>query len=193
VQNIGSIKNGDWADNANDGFTGQRIDEISASGNAEITGTQKANIVLVHAGTNDMVQNANVTSAPARLGSLIDKIISNNPDALVLVAQIIVNGNTTINDRIKVYNQALPALAEARSSTNRSVRLVNMDAVLAEDLLLDGTHPNEKGYMKMANAWYTTIVQAGKDGLIRPAAGPFVNRGNSSLPTGGRNCLFLTD
>jgi lysophospholipase L1-like esterase len=152
VQYIGSLKNGDWSDNANDGFSGQKIDEISASGNAEITGTPKANVFLLHAGTNDMAQNDNVTNAPARLGGLIDKIILSNPDALVLVAQIIANGNSTINDRIKAYNQALPAIVSARSRAHPNVRLVNMDAVLVEDLP-DNTHPNENGYTKMANAW----------------------------------------
>jgi lysophospholipase L1-like esterase len=99
-----------------------------------------------------MAQNDNVTNAPARLGGLIDKIILSNPDALVLVAQIIANGNSTINDRIKAYNQALPAIVSARSRAHPNVRLVNMDAVLVEDLP-DNTHPNENGYTKMANAW----------------------------------------
>ncbi|TVY84412.1 Multidomain esterase [Lachnellula suecica] len=188
VQYIGSLKNGNWSDNANDGFSGQTIDQIGITGNPEIIGTPKANVFLVHAGTNDMDQNLNITYAPFRLGTLIDEVTVSNPDALVLVAQIIVNANTTVNDWIKTYNEALPAVVGARS---KNVRLVSMDKVLVGDLL-DGTHPNEGGYLKMANAWYPALMSARNEGLIMLATQPFTNEGGSSLPAGGGNCSTLT-
>jgi lysophospholipase L1-like esterase len=101
VQYIGSETTRNWPNNQNDGFVSQTIDQISESGDPEITGSPKANIVLLHAGTNDMIGNFTVDEAPARLGNLIDKIHTNSPDTFVLVAQIIVNANTTVNDRLK--------------------------------------------------------------------------------------------
>lgn len=53
--------------------------------------------MLLHAGTNDMIGNKHITSAPARLGNLIDKIIANNLGMTILVAQIIRNANEKFN------------------------------------------------------------------------------------------------
>ncbi|KAF4628243.1 hypothetical protein G7Y89_g9911 [Cudoniella acicularis] len=192
VEYMGSLNSGDWADNLNDGFDGQRIDQISVEGEPEINGTTKANIFLVHAGTNDMIQDANVQNAPRRLGQLIDKIHGVNPTALILVAQIIVNNDTDINDRIQDFNEEVPNIVTTRSDRGVPVRVVSMAAVTVDDLI-EGTHPNAGGYLKMANAWYPAIVQAGTDGLISPAFGNFTNGGESSMPTGGGACSELKD
>ena len=188
---IGSIKNGDWQNNDNDGFIYHTIDEIGVTGTPEITGQPKPNVVLLHAGTNDMVQNLDLKDAPARLGNLIDFITSNCPDALVVIAQLIPNANTTVNPRIQTYNTKVPAVVSSRAQAGKRVTMVSMHAVKVSELL-DGTHPNEVGYRKMAHSWYRAIVEAGEKGLIVPAGGTFVNEGASSLPPSGR-CSSLTN
>ena len=45
--------------------------------------------MLLHIGTNDILQNYNVGSAPNRLSTLIDHITNTAPSAEVFVAQII--------------------------------------------------------------------------------------------------------
>ncbi|KUJ24251.1 SGNH hydrolase [Mollisia scopiformis] len=190
VQYIGQLSNGNWPNNATDGFIGQTIDQISASGDPEITGSPKANVVLLHAGTNDMIGDDTVDEAPARLGNLIDKILSNSPATFVLVAQILNDANSTVNDRIQVFNSQLPAIIEARSNAGKPVRLVSMSSVPTTDMI-DGTHPNEVGYMKMANIWYPALVQAGEDGLIVAAEGVVTDGGPGSLPAGGGACSTL--
>ena len=51
--------------------------------------TYHPHIVLLMIGTNDINGNINVSSAPTRLGQLIDEIITDAPAALVVVASII--------------------------------------------------------------------------------------------------------
>jgi lysophospholipase L1-like esterase len=191
VQYIGSQTSGNWEDSANDGFDGQRILQIRNLSNAEIVGTPSANIVLIHAGTNDMIQNYAVDGAPARLGTLIDTVYRANPSVLILVAKIIVNNDTAIQSRISDFNEAIPDIVSARSDAGTKVRLVDMESVTVDDLI-EGTHPNANGYAKMATVWYQGIVQAGTDGLISAPAGDFVNRGKSSMPSDGGSCSALT-
>jgi hypothetical protein len=45
--------------------------------------------VLLHIGTNDILQNFNVSTAPSRLSTLIDHVTNAAPTAEVFVAQII--------------------------------------------------------------------------------------------------------
>ena len=67
-------------------------------------------IVLLMVGTNDINGNINVSTAPTRLGQLIDEIIADAPTALVVVASIIPIANDGSNQRIPNYNAAIPGL-----------------------------------------------------------------------------------
>jgi hypothetical protein len=50
--------------------------------------------VLLHIGTNDILQNVNLPDAPGRLSALIDRITAAVPDADVFVATVIPLSNT---------------------------------------------------------------------------------------------------
>ena len=119
-----------------------------------------------------------MADAPSRLASLIDQILTAEPDATVLVAQLIVNGDPTIESEVVTFNNALPAIVQARASAGKHVYLVDMSALTTADL--DGTlHPNDTGYQLMANAWFAAIQQVAAYGWITdPVAG------SATRPTG---------
>jgi lysophospholipase L1-like esterase len=113
-------------------------------------------IVLLHIGTNDIAQNDNLAQAPMRLGALIDDIVETAPDALVVVAKIIplsIGGGGAID----TYNDAIPAIVEARASAGKHVILVDQNAGFPDNELADGVHPNAQGYARMAGVWWTAI------------------------------------
>jgi hypothetical protein len=64
------------------------------------------------------------TTAPDRLGNLIDQIIVACPDALILVAQIISSGSATTQQNIIQYNAAIPELVAARQANGSHVMIV---------------------------------------------------------------------
>ena len=92
------------------------------------------------------------------LNGLLDKIISNAPNALVAVAQIIPLGYGT-NDVIKAYNQAIPGLVQQRVAAGKHVVLVDMYTGFTASSMLgsDSIHPNSAGYKFMADHWYSVI------------------------------------
>ena len=90
VDFVGSQFNGPGGlgDHDHEGHPGWRIDQIDAN----ITGwarTYNPRTVLLHIGTNDILQNYNVAGAPQRLSTLIDRITAAVPNADVFVATII--------------------------------------------------------------------------------------------------------
>lgn len=112
------------------------------------------NIVLVHLGTNDMYQNPN--GADTRLGTLIDHIVADAPNALVVVASIIPfpSQASTVN----TFNKAVPGVVKQRADAGKHVVYVDMySALTPSDLGSDQIHPNEGGYEKMAMVWYNAI------------------------------------
>ena len=155
---VGSQFNGPGSlgDHDHEGHPGWRIDQIDGS----ITGwlnTSRPRTVLLHIGTNDILQNYNVSSAPARLSTLIDHITAAAPDADVLVATIIPLANAGQESAARTFNAAVPGIVQSKVNAGRRVHLVDMHAALNTGDLIDGVHPTAGGYDKMAATWYSAL------------------------------------
>ncbi|MEU1757120.1 ricin-type beta-trefoil lectin domain protein [Micromonospora matsumotoense] len=155
---VGSQFNGpaSLGDHDHQGHPGWRIDQIDAS----IVGwlnTQRPQTVLLHIGTNDILQNYNVSTAPNRLSTLIDRITTTAPTAEVFVAQIITLSNGNQAAAARTFNAAIPGIVSSKVSAGKRVHLVDMQSALTTADLIDGIHPTAGGYDKMAARWYSAL------------------------------------
>jgi lysophospholipase L1-like esterase len=75
-------------DQDHEGFGGVRTDQILAD-LPRIVAVNVPDVVLLHAGSNDMFQSYSVDEAIANLGRIIDGFRAVNPRVTVLVAQVI--------------------------------------------------------------------------------------------------------
>lgn len=155
---VGGQRSGVMSDPDNEGHSGYRIDQIAAFINEKLA-LYQPNVILLDIGTNDMGQNYQVSTAPARLASLIDQIIAADPTATLLVGQLICNSTPSVQTSINSYNSQLPGIVQARAKAGKHISLVSMSALTTADLK-DGLHPNDGGYQKMADAWDAGIQQA---------------------------------
>jgi lysophospholipase L1-like esterase len=110
-------------------------------------------IVLLHIGTNDMYQGPN--GAPDRLGALIDQILTDLPDALLVVSNIIPFPGQV--GAVNTFNAAVPGLVETRQNAGEHILFVDQFMDFPTSELGDGVHPNEAGYSRMAGKWYAAI------------------------------------
>jgi len=110
-------------------------------------------IVLLHIGTNDM--RGGVNGAADRLGALIDQIITDLPDALLVVSNIIPYPSQS--SQVTTYNMAVPGVVQMRITAGKHVLYVDQFKDFPNNQLGDGVHPNEAGYARMAGVWYTAI------------------------------------
>jgi lysophospholipase L1-like esterase len=123
----------------------------------------RPHIVLLMIGTNDINGNINVSTAPTRLGQLIDEIIQDAPDALVVVASIIPIANDGTNQRIPNYNAAIPGLVATRAAAGKHVVFLDNHAAFIRDtnfrttLMVDNLHPNAAGYAVLGQSFYGAI------------------------------------
>ncbi len=163
---IGSIKAGTMADNDNEGHSGFTISQISTDTGTISSLAQRPNVVLLHIGTNDMNLNSDTANAPTRLGSLIDQIFTATPDAVLVVAQIVLSTLDTTQSRITTYNAAVPGVVETRRNAGKKVLTVDMGSLLTSSDMSDFLHPNDQGYTKMANAWSTALQSADDQGFF---------------------------
>jgi lysophospholipase L1-like esterase len=157
---VGSLQNGpNTVDNVafprrHEGHSGWRINQLLDLTPSPAFATIP-HLVLLMIGTNDAINNDNLSQAPARLGNLLDEIVTAAPNALVVVAKI--TPLQSNNDRVIAYNDALPAVLNQRISNGKHLLLVDQYTGFPMSELADGIHPNTAGYTRMAGVWYTAI------------------------------------
>lgn len=177
VDFVGSLSNGpaELGDHDHEGHSGWRIDQIDAN----IVGwlrTYTPHTVLLHIGTNDVLQNHDLANAPARLSALIDHITATVPTAEVFVATIIPLANSGQEANARTFNAAIPGIVQGKVNAGEHVHLVDMHAALTTaDLVSDGIHPNATGFDKMAATWYSALRSVpgsiGDGGVTPPPSG----------------------
>jgi len=181
VDFVGSGFNGpaELGDHDHEGHSGWRIDQIDANIVAWLRATSP-HTVLLHIGTNDMIQNLDIANAPARLAGLVDHILASAPGVELFVAQIVPASDATVESRIQAFNAAVPGVVQSKGP---HVHVLNMHSVVTTADLADGIHPGAAGYAKMAAAWFAalqsvpvSLVPSGPPigaavGLINPFSG----------------------
>jgi lysophospholipase L1-like esterase len=143
-------------DHDHEGHPGWRIDQIDAN----IVGwlqSARPRTVLLHIGTNDVLQNFDLAGAPGRLSTLIDHITANAPTADVFVATIIPLASASQETAVRSFNAAIPGIVQSKVGNGQHVHLVDMHAALTAADLTDGIHPTAAGYDKMAATWFAAM------------------------------------
>jgi len=186
VRFIGSRRAGSMSNNQNDGYSGFEINQIAAKIGSGLA--QKPNVVLLMAGTNDVNNDHDPGDAPARLGSLLDQIIAGSPNAVIILAKITPIADDGAENRAQIYNAAIPGVAQSRMNAGHKIVVVDMqntqDGLTAGDLI-DGLHPTDAGYAKMANVWWDGLTIASNQGLISaPEAGTSASSTGSAVCNG---------
>jgi lysophospholipase L1-like esterase len=189
VDFVGTQFNGPTSlgDHDHEGHPGWRIDQIDAN----IVGwlqTFTPHTVLLHIGTNDVLQNFNLSGAPGRLSALIDRITSTAPTAEVFVAQIIPLANSGQEAAVRTFNAAIPGIVQSKVNAGRHVHLVDMHSALTAADLIDGIHPTAGGYNKMAAVWFAALLSV--PGSIGNSTGSnLLTNGNIESGTTGWSVL----
>jgi lysophospholipase L1-like esterase len=160
VDFVGSLRNGPSAlpDKDHEGHSGWRIDQIQRLVDSRIE-TYRPDVVLLLIGTNDILRHYHTSTAPARLGSLLDRIRALRPTTKILVSTIPPSGDQGANGGIAAYDAAVRKIVRARARAHWPVWLVDGGGQLTHADLADGVHPNVVGYEKLARAWYQVLAR----------------------------------
>jgi lysophospholipase L1-like esterase len=144
-------------DRDHEGYRGFRIDQLAALVAGELT-TYRPEFVLLQIGTNDVLQQYQLATAPDRLRALIDLITDTAPAARLVVASITPLADPALDADARAFNATIPDIVAAEAGTGRQVSFLDMYPMLTVADLGDGVHPNQGGYNKMAAAWNERLV-----------------------------------
>ncbi|KAF2872785.1 hypothetical protein BDV95DRAFT_398340 [Massariosphaeria phaeospora] len=172
---IGSERSGSMANSNNEGHPGALISEMSLHALKSLH--LQPNVILVLAGTNDIYKDVDPATAPARLGSLIDNLITMSPHAAILVAQIPPMNDTSRNAVAQTFNAAIPGIVASRAGSGAKVLAVERDPRFSTRYLADGLHPDDMGHGLLADMFSAGIQRAAEAGWIsEPVPLPTSNR-----------------
>lgn len=117
-------------------------------------------VILLLIGTNDYGADEDTPNATNRLDNLIGIITTNRPNARVIVASLTLRtDNATIWNKIQTeYNPFVPTIVSNHVALGEKVSFVDLaPPVLVASDFVDGLHPNQNGYNKLADAWFNAI------------------------------------
>jgi lysophospholipase L1-like esterase len=152
----GTPRFGDF-DQDHQGEAGFRAD-IIADDIAGWASSQHPDIVLLHVGTNDVLQGQSTSSTIEDIGRIIENLRSVNPNVTVLVAKILPIGVEDFDTGVRALDEQIPGLVSAKDTEQSRVLLVDQySGVDVHADSYDGFHPNESGERKMADRWFDAL------------------------------------
>ncbi len=174
-----------------EGWSGHRVDELlditepHGGISGMMSNANNADVVLLHAGSNDIRIGQTPQSTANEISTVINQILSANSSATVLVANVIPwwgsapNGNVTAD--IATLGDEIAALSVIANNPN--VILVNVRNGFTQGMMqTDLIHPKASGEAHIADAFYDVFEQAGlcldetipETFISTPAEGQFV-------------------
>lgn len=167
-----------------DGWGGVRIDQLTdmtnnTRGYPKITiekmiSDANADIILLMIGTNDIISQYLLSTAPARVDTIIRKIL-NSTDGYLIVSTIPPTPLPIANGRIQTFNSPIPAIVDSYKAQGKKISFIDINSRMGNsDISDDAYHPNSSGYEKIGIGWYDAIinfitdVQEGNNNRARP-------------------------
>lgn len=157
-----------WPDMEHEGHWGWRADQIvngrssdngSGSGKlADWLAGYTPDVALLHIGHNDLRDDGNYQNTLNEVAQIIQLLRDDNPQVIILLAQLIPSTQSPRDVRIPEYNDLLPGFAAAQSSANSPVIIVDQFTGFdVNEDTYDGTHPSPSGEQKMAQRWFEAL------------------------------------
>ncbi|WP_306204338.1 SGNH/GDSL hydrolase family protein [Actinoplanes sp. RD1] len=157
VDFVGSQHDGGGPDPDHEGHSGWTMSRLGEHLDGWLS-RSRPDVILLHAGTNDLRTSTAAARAPQRLARLLLTISRGRPNAEVYVAKIVGNadrGDGRIRqERADAYNALVPGVVAAAGT---HFHVVDLSAVRDRDMA-DKLHPNDAGYARMAAAWGTALL-----------------------------------
>ncbi|GAA3963056.1 SGNH/GDSL hydrolase family protein [Actinoplanes auranticolor] len=153
INYVGSQANGSGGDTRHEGHGGWDIDEMATEVDGWLADA-RPDIVLLHAGTNNITKGDGPYETNRKLSALIDQIRAARPAAFIFVAQIIGSRVPWELADDRIYNRLIPGMVAAKQDP--LITVVDQSTVGGIDLH-DLHHPNDFGYSKMAWNFYRAM------------------------------------
>ncbi|KAJ5624989.1 hypothetical protein N7510_001298 [Penicillium lagena] len=168
IRMVGSRKTGSMEGNEHEGWRGFRLDEIERKAKKSVP-KFKPDIFTVNAGSNDCIQKFEIEAFGKRMGAMLEYLWRSSPGSTVILSTLLINADQETNSQVLRVNDQIRALVEQQTAAQSRIVLADMytnKGLRLEDLV-DGTHPGDAGYRKMAEIWLGSIQEAAVKNFLK--------------------------
>ncbi|KAF5009941.1 hypothetical protein FDECE_3883 [Fusarium decemcellulare] len=195
VDMVGTKNGGTMKDNdveATSGFIVKQIHDAS-----KLSYKYKPNLVVINAGTNDIVGGIDPAGQPQRLKSMLLDLWSNiSPETVIIVSTILPVDKPAAEALRGGVNNGYRDVVSDLYKEGKPIYLADLDGFMTLSDLGDGTHPTDFGFRKMAGAFWSAIQKAEKENKFKdPLPADTSNDGGKTCrksPGDGVNAGSLT-
>lgn len=113
-------------------------------------------VVLWHIGTNDTWGGRRAELLLRAYSAVLDALRERNPSVVIVVAQILPNGQT--KGTVEELNRAIPTWAAQNRTATSPIHVVDMHSGYDLAWMRDGVHPNDTGLRWMVDKWFDALV-----------------------------------
>lgn len=167
VRMVGSRNSGTMANNDNEGWRGYRLDQIQAKVE-KCTPVLSPELFLINAGSNDCIQDLRLKDFGRRMDELLEYLWKTCPSSTIILSTLLVNAGKDVNSRVSDVNEQIRDLVKLKTADGKKIILADMQGTGGPQLidLVDGTHPGDVGYGRMAVIWFNSIQEARSRGIL---------------------------
>ncbi|KAK4651796.1 hypothetical protein QC762_600510 [Podospora pseudocomata] len=148
--------------------------------------SSKPDVVMMHLGTNDVLNNKPTAEILQAFGTMVDWMRENKKVMRIIVAQIIPLDSVfceECGERVVRLNEAIPEWAKGLNTTESVIEVVDCWTGFDTDSMTsDGVHPNNAGNEKVAECWFKPLSRAiesvGGGEEVSAAASPGMGAGS---------------
>ncbi|KAH6989853.1 SGNH hydrolase-type esterase domain-containing protein [Ilyonectria destructans] len=161
IKLVGSRKSGSMRNNNNEGWRGYRLDQIENKARRSVE-TLLPNVFTINAGSNDCIQDFQIGRFEERMSNMLDYFWQTCPFSTVILSTLLVNADKEVNLRVLRVNEQIRDLVGSKLAEKKRTSLADMYGPEGPELgnLVDGTHPNDEGYRRMAVIWAEAVQKA---------------------------------
>lgn len=141
---------------AHEGHYGYTTAQLAADAGDWVTSAEP-DIVLLHTGTNDIVQGRKPEKILVQWAELIDAILCARSTTEIIVAQIIPLAYPTLDERATVFNALVADAVGSYRQRGMRIEVVDMHSRVTPAHLTDRIHPFDSGYACMATVWLEAV------------------------------------
>ncbi|KAI8261062.1 Multidomain esterase [Colletotrichum sp. SAR 10_98] len=155
---VGTKNSGNMKDNDVEAVSGFIVLEIHDLSKASYK--FKPNMVIINAGTNDIVRSIDNANQHIRFRNMIQGLWDNISPGTVVIATTILPIGGEADARRQAVNEKYREVVRELYAQGRLIFLAEMDGYIALLDLDDGVYPNAQGFKKMAGPIYAAIGRA---------------------------------
>ncbi len=153
-----------------EGYPGRRILEVRDEFNKNGYINHKPNVVLMHMGTNNCIQNNDVNAGAGQLTDFADWLMQEIPGVVIVMSTLGPLSNQDANKRCQnTLNPGIRDQVKQLQAAKKNVHIADFAAnsdYTIKDIGPDGIHPSNEGYEKLSQMWFDKIQKIDAVNLI---------------------------